>query len=91
METIFNSTTTSVSLFFTNKIYHPNLLVYPKRDLSSARAKDDAADLDSLHQFLQGKVVNAQVCYQGPADVYWLLAHDFKVGDPVYVCQGQVL
>ncbi|KIN98972.1 hypothetical protein M404DRAFT_30934 [Pisolithus tinctorius Marx 270] len=36
------SATTSVSPFFTNKGYHPNLSVFPKRDY--------AMDLDELHQ-----------------------------------------
>ncbi|KIN98866.1 hypothetical protein M404DRAFT_31009 [Pisolithus tinctorius Marx 270] len=36
------STTTSVSPFFTNKGYHPNILVYPEHDLTSAQACDYA-------------------------------------------------
>jgi len=34
------SATTGVSLFFTNKGYHPNLAVHPEHDLSSAWARE---------------------------------------------------
>jgi len=32
------SATTGVSLFFANKRYHPNLIVYPEQDIASSRA-----------------------------------------------------
>jgi hypothetical protein len=60
--------TTSISLFFANKGYHPNITVHPKRDLSSTRARDFAVDLDQLHQELRSQIAAAQKRYQGPAD-----------------------
>ena len=47
------SATTGVSPFFTNKGYHPNITVHPERDLSVARAREYAVDLESLHQYLR--------------------------------------
>ena len=46
------SATTGVSLFFTNKGYHPNITVHPKHNLSLAWARQYAVDLESLHQYL---------------------------------------
>ncbi|KIN99009.1 hypothetical protein M404DRAFT_156300 [Pisolithus tinctorius Marx 270] len=79
------SATTSVSPFFTNKGYHPNISVYPECDLTSARAHDYAVNLDSLHQFLREEMTLAQQRYQGLADAKCMPAPDFKVGDQVYV------
>ena len=62
------SATTGVSPFFANKGYHPNITVYPERDLSSAQAREYSIDLDSLHQFFCEEMAHAQECYQGPAD-----------------------
>src|SRR5271168_4477155 len=44
------SSTTGISLFFTNEGYHPNLTIHPKRDLASAQAKNLVVNLDKLHQ-----------------------------------------
>ena len=79
------SATTRVSPFFTNKGYHPNISVYPERDMTSARAHEYAVDLDSLHQYLREEMANAQLHYQGLADAKRSPAPDFKVGDQVYV------
>jgi hypothetical protein len=79
------SATTGVSPFFANKGYHPNMAVYPERNMTSARAHDYAVDLDELHQFLHSKMASAQKRYQGPADAKRLPAPDFKVGDQVFV------
>jgi len=79
------SATTGVSPFFANRGYHPNISVYPERDMTSARARDYAVDLESLHQYLREEMANAQLCYQGPADAKHTLALDFKVGDQVYM------
>ncbi|KIN98932.1 hypothetical protein M404DRAFT_30899 [Pisolithus tinctorius Marx 270] len=79
------STTTSVSPFFANKGYHPNISVCPECDLTSTWACDYAVDLDSLHQFLHEEMTLTQQCYQGPADAKCMLALDFKVSDQVYV------
>ncbi|KIN99141.1 hypothetical protein M404DRAFT_30604 [Pisolithus tinctorius Marx 270] len=72
------SATTGVSPFFANKGYHPNISVYPSRDLTSTRACDYAVDLDSLHQYLREEMTLAQQCYQGPADAKRMPALDFK-------------
>src|SRR3979411_708456 len=40
---------TGVSPFFANKGYHPQLAVYPERDVASARAREFAVDLGVLH------------------------------------------
>ena len=79
------STTTGVSLFFANKGYHPNLAVHPERDLSSARAREYAVNLESLYEYLRTKMAATQQCYQGPADAKHLALPDFKVGDQVFV------
>ena len=47
------SATTGVSPFFTNKGYHPNITVYPERDIASSRARDFAEDLDELQSTLK--------------------------------------
>jgi hypothetical protein len=79
------SATTGVSPFFANKGYHPNISIHPERDLSSARARDYAIDLDELHQFLREEMSLAQARYQGPADARRKPAPDFKVGEQVFV------
>ena len=60
-------------------------MVHPERDLSSARARDFAVNLDNLRQELQIQIAEAQKHYQGPADARRTLAPDFKVGDKVFV------
>src|SRR6202789_2625099 len=79
------SATTGISPFFANKGYHPNITVHPERDLSSARARDFAVNLDDLHQELRFQIAAAQDSYQGPAAASTTPAPDFKVGDKVYV------
>jgi len=79
------SATTRVSPFFANKGYHPNISIYPERDMTSARARDYAVNLESLHQYLREEMANAQLRYQGPADAKRTPAPDFKVGEQVYV------
>jgi len=79
------SATTGVSPFFTNKGYHPNISIYPECDMTSARARDYAVDLELLHQYRQEEMANVQLCYQGLADAKCTPALDFKVGDQVYV------
>ena len=79
------SATTGVSPFFANKGYHPNLAVHPERDLSSARAREYAVDLESLYEYLRTEMAAAQQRYQGPADARRLAPPDFKVGDQVFI------
>ena len=42
------SATTSVSPFFTNKGYHPNITVHPEHNIASSWACNFAVDLDEL-------------------------------------------
>src|SRR6202041_1324556 len=79
------SATTSISPFFANKGYHPNITVHPERDLTSARAKEFAVDLDDLHRELREQIAEAQKCYQGPADSRRTSALNFGVGQQVFV------
>ena len=79
------SATTGISPFFTNKGYHPNISIYPERDLTSTRAREFVVDLDELHQELRKQISAAQCRYQLPADAKRSLAPDFKVGDKVYL------
>jgi hypothetical protein len=79
------SATTGVSPFFANKGYHPNISVYPERDMTSSRAQEYAVDLQELHEFLRTEMAHAQKRYQGPADARRLPAPDFKVGDQVFI------
>ena len=79
------SAMTGVSPFFMNKGYHLNISVHPKRNLSSARAREYAIDLESLHQYLHEEMTAAQKRYQGPANARRSPAPDFKVGNLVYV------
>ena len=79
------SAMTGVSPFFANKGYHPNITVHPECDLSSARAREYAVDLESLHQYLCEEMPAAQKRYQGPADARRSPASNFKVGNQVYV------
>jgi len=63
MEFAYNnalSTTTSVSPFFTNKGYHPNITVHPEHDIASSWACDFAVDLDELQSTLKAEISVAQ-------------------------------
>jgi len=54
------SATTGVSPFFVNKGYHPNLSVYPERDIASFRAYDFILNLDELQDMLKEEIAKAQ-------------------------------
>ena len=79
------STTTSVSPFFANKGYHPDLIVNSEIGLSSTRAQEYTSDLSELHDFLCSEMALAQKHYQGPTDARRSTPPDFKIGDEVYV------
>jgi len=55
------SATTGVSPFFANKGYHPNISIYPERDMTSTQACDYAVNLLSLHQYLREEMANTQL------------------------------
>ena len=62
------STTTGVSLFFTNKGYYLNLNVYPEWDIASSHAYDFILNLDKLQDMLKEKITKAQRQYQPSTD-----------------------
>jgi len=77
--------TTSVSPFFANKGYHPNITVYPERDMASARAREYAVDLGELHEVLKANIKTAQGRYQKSGDKRRLPAPEFKIGQYAFV------
>ena len=79
------STTTSVSSFFANKGYHPDLTVNSEIGLSSTQAQECTSNLSELHDFLHSEMALAQKCYQGPTDTRRSTLPDFKIEDEVYV------
>ena len=54
------SATTSVSPFFANKVYHPNITVHPECDIASSWARDFAVDLNELQNTLKAEISVAQ-------------------------------
>ena len=62
------SATTGISPFFANKRYHPNITVHPELEVTSAKAKEFAVNLNDLHQELRTQISKVQKCYQGPVD-----------------------
>jgi hypothetical protein len=79
------SYTTGVSPFFANEGYHPRLTIHPEQDLTPARTREYAVDLDALHRRLQISMSEAQKCYQGPADQQQHIAPDFHIGEQAFV------
>ena len=79
------SATTSVSPFFANKRYHPNITVHPKHDIASSRAYDFTVDLDELQSILKAEISITQQCYQKSTDAWHSPTPDFKVGDKVCI------
>ena len=66
MEFAYNnapSATTSVSPFFTNKEYHPNITVHPEYNITSFWACNFAVDLDELQSTLKAEISVAQQHY----------------------------
>src|SRR5258707_5323427 len=62
------SATTGISPFFTNKGYHPRLLMNLLAPSSSSEAQHYVADLDQLHSQLKASIAEAQQCYQQALD-----------------------
>jgi len=79
------STTTGVSPFFANKGYHPNLSVYPERDIASSHARDFVLNLDELQDTLKEEIAKAQRQYQPSADSRRQQPLDFQVRQSVFV------
>jgi len=51
-----STTTTSVSLFFANKGYYPNITVHPKCNIASFQAHNFAVDFDELQSTLKAEI-----------------------------------
>ena len=79
------SATTTVTLFYANKGYHPNLTIHPERELASSHAKEFVTDLDKLHQHLREHMAAAQLRYQGTVDVSQTPTPEFLIGSWAYV------
>ena len=63
MEFAYNntlSTTTGVSLFFTNKRYHLNITVHPECNIAFFQAYNFAIDLDKLWSTFKAEISVAQ-------------------------------
>src|ERR1700720_169877 len=58
------SATTGISPFFANKGYHPNITVHPKLEVTSAKAKEFAVNLNDLNRQLRTQISEAQKRYQ---------------------------
>src|SRR6266436_7456481 len=72
---------TRVSLFFTNKGYHPSLVAEPNVQVSSIGAQRFISDLDDLHTELKWSIAKAQECYQKYADEHHSPAPLLKIGN----------
>jgi len=79
------SATTGVSPFFANKGYHPNLIVYPERDIASSCTCDFILNLDELQDTLKEEIAKAQRQYQPSTDSRRQQLLDFQVGQSVFV------
>jgi len=79
------SATTGVSPFFANKGYHPNLSVYPERDIASSCACDFVIDLDELQSTLKEEIANAQRQYKPSTNSRQQQPPDFQPGQSVFV------
>ena len=79
------SVTTGVSLFFANKGYHPNLIVYLERDIAFSHARDFIVDLDKLQSTLKEEIAKAQKQYQPSTNSRQQQPPDFQIGQSVFV------
>jgi len=79
------SATTGVFPFFTNKGYHPNLIVFLEQDIASSHAYDFIVDLNKLQSILKEEIAKAQRQYQPSADSCQQQPPDFQVGQSVFV------
>ena len=58
------SAITSISLFFANKVYHPNISIHSKCNIASSQACNFAIDLNKLQSTLKAEITIAQQHYQ---------------------------
>jgi len=79
------SATTGVSPFFANKVYYPNLIIYPEQDIASSHTRDFIVDLDELHGTLKVGIAKAQRQYQLSANSCRQQPPDFQVRQSVFI------
>src|SRR5258708_6784655 len=87
-EFAYNNTTnetTRVSLFFTNKGYHPSFMAELNEQVSSPEAQRFILDLDNPHIELKQSIARAQEHYQKYPDEHHSPAPPLKIGNQVYV------
>lgn len=76
---------TTISPFFANKGYHPNISVRPEVDVRSDLARDFVVNLDELHTFLREEITNAQKRYKDQADRNRIPPPEFTIGSEAFV------
>ena len=69
------SATTSITPFFANKGYHPNITIHPKCDLALAHVQVFITNLDELHQQHQLHIAEAQHGRTLPVYVIYARGH----------------
>lgn len=79
------SETTSVTLFFANKGYHPSFSIHVTEELNSGSAQTFVTNMEVLHQELRKHILAAQEQYQKSANRHCSPAPQFCVGDNIYV------
>ncbi len=79
------SETTSVSPFFTNKGYHPNIVIHPERDLASNCTREYAINLWELHEYLKTEMAEAQIRFQKAMDTCRMPPPNFTLSERAYV------
>ena len=69
MEFAYNNALSSISLFFANKEYYPNITVHSECNIALFWAYDFAIDLDELQSILKAEISAAQQYYQKSTNV----------------------
>ena len=88
MEFTFNNTssaTTDISLFFMNKEYYSNIIVYSKYDIAFFCVHNFVVNFDKLQGALKSEIVIAQQYYQWSTNACQLLALDFWVRQKIFI------
>ena len=76
---------TSMSPFFANKGYNPNLSIHPEYKLASAQTQQYVTDLAELHANLKNAILDAQERTQMQTDWHRMAPPDIKIGSQVFV------
>ncbi len=77
--------TTGVSPFFANKGYHPEFMMDPQVETSSAKVQAFMADLECIQAELKENITQAQERYQKNADKHRADPPELEIGDQAYV------